>query len=288
MTTVILAQNHRPGMYLGRHINHDPRSLRYAHGALPKSAIRSVRWVRQVPIFNQGDLGSCTGNAAAGLVGTDSAGRTGQSHITITEAQAANTKGVFTAGTYAVDENFAVMCYELNTRLDSYPGTYKPDDTGSDGLSAAKTLKALGLADVYTHGFTIDALDSALQASPVMLGTVWLNSMFSTDADGNISVNPSSGEAGGHELVISELDVANGKYGLDNSWASSWGKGGRGYVTKAQMSWLLSQQGDVTVPHLVGSPQPTPTPTPVPTPAPDATDKALAAAAHSWLTAKGL
>jgi hypothetical protein len=216
------------------------------------------------------------------MVGTDSAARQGATSVTITAAQAAATKGVFKAGTYAVDEDFAVLCYELNTRLDTYSGTYKPTDSGSDGLAAAKTLRALGLADTYTHGFSIAALDSALQAGPVMLGTVWLNSMFDTDSSGNISVVTSSGEAGGHELVISELDVERGKYGLDNSWAADWGQDGRGFVTRSQMAWLLSQQGDVTVPHMLGGS------TPTPTPAPADVDHAMAAAARAWLTSKGL
>ena len=42
---------------LGRHVLHDPRSLRYAHGVLPKAAIRSVDWVRRAPVFDQGQLG---------------------------------------------------------------------------------------------------------------------------------------------------------------------------------------------------------------------------------------
>jgi hypothetical protein len=62
---------------LGRHVQHDPRSLRYAHGVLPKTAIKTVDWTRRAPIFDQGQLGSCTGNAAAGLLGTDSATRPG-------------------------------------------------------------------------------------------------------------------------------------------------------------------------------------------------------------------
>lgn len=279
---------------LGRHVHHDPRSLAYAHGVLPSSAIKSVRWTRRVGIFDQGNLGSCTGNAAAGLVGTDSAGRQGATSVTITADQAAKTKGVFKAGTYAVDEAFAVLCYELNTRLDTYSGTYKPTDTGSDGLAGAKTLQALGLADTYTHGFSIDALGSALQAGPVMIGVQWMNSMFDTDADGRIVVTRTSGVAGGHELCMDEIDVENGRYWVSNSWAESWGVGGRGYFTKADMVWLLSQQGDVTVPHMLGAPQPTPAPTPVPTPppvpSPSVDPDALAAyqALKHWATLNGV
>jgi len=258
---------------------------------LPKTAIQSVQWERQAAHFDQGDLGSCTGNAAAGLIVTNAKGYTGVTQVFITAEQADKTKGVFNAGTYTVDEDFAVLCYELNTRFDTFPGTYKPDDTGSSGLAAAKTLQALGLADVYTHGFSISALDSALQNGPVMAGTDWLNSMFEPGNDGLLKVSKSSGVAGGHEYVISGLDVENGLYTIDKSWGDGWGKNGQAFITKADMQWLLSQDGDVTVPHLVSSvtPQPTPTPTPTPTPQPvpaDA-DRALADAMKTWMAAKG-
>jgi hypothetical protein len=236
-----------------------------------------VQWNRQIPHFDQGDLGSCTGNAAAGLIATNSFGRTGSRSITVTDAQAAKTKGVFQAGTYTVDEDFAVMCYELNTRLDSFTGTYKPDDTGSSGLAAAKTLVALGLADVYTHGFTLAALDSALQKGPVMAGTVWLNCMFEPDSEGFIKLDVSSPEAGGHEYVLSGLDVEKDRYTLDNSWGDSWGVGGQAFISRQDMKWLLDQQGDVTVPHMLGTDTPTPTPVPVPVPVPSVDQDALAA-----------
>lgn len=42
----------RPG--LGRIQHHDPRNLNYAHGVLPKSAIKSVAWARHTPILDQG------------------------------------------------------------------------------------------------------------------------------------------------------------------------------------------------------------------------------------------
>lgn len=275
---------------LGRVVEHDPRSLHYAAGVLPQKAIQSVQWKRQAPHFNQGDVGSCSGNAPAGLIVTNSLGRTGVTQVTITDEQATKTKGVFTAGTYTVDEDFAVLCYELNTRIDSFPGTYKPDDTGSSGLAAAKTLVLLGLADVYTHGFTLGALDSALQKGPVMAGTVWLNCMFEPNSDGLIRLDVSSPVAGGHEYVLSGLDVEKDLYTLDNSWGEDWAVNGQAFISRQDMKWLLDQQGDVTVPHMLGTDAPTPTPTPIPTPQPvpaDA-DKVLADAMHTWLTTKNL
>lgn len=245
---------------LGRHVEHDPRSLAYAHGVLPKSAIKSVEWTRRIPILDQGNLGSCTGNAGTGLLGTDSAGRTASTKVTITPAGAAASHGVFVAGTYDLDEAFAVWLYKLATILDGVSGTYPPDDTGSTGIGVAKALKALGLAGSYTHAFSIAALNSAVQYGGVLIGIVWPQSAFDTANDGRILVDKTSPIAGGHELELCKYDAAAGEYWVPNSWNTTWGDKGWGYFTAADLAWLLSQQGDVTVPSLTGSPAPTPGP----------------------------
>jgi hypothetical protein len=232
---------------LGRHVEHDPQSLRYAHGVLPASAIKSVDWTRRAPIFDQGNLGSCTGNAATGLLGTDSAARAGLTSVTVS------------GNVVPVDENLAVKVYELATQLDSIKGTYPPDDTGSSGLGAAKALVKLGFATKYQHAFSLDALKSALQSGPVMVGTVWLESMFDVHPDtGYVHVDRTTQVAGGHEYVISAYDASALAFRLDNSWGESWGVKGSAWLTQTDMQWLLSQQGDVTVPAWAVAPAPKP------------------------------
>ncbi|MFD0330739.1 C1 family peptidase [Streptacidiphilus monticola] len=139
----------------------------------------------------------------------------------------------------------------LATRRDSIPGEYPPTDTGSSGIGVAKALKSLGLATSYTHAFSLQALQSALQSGPVLIGIPWLNSMFNPAADGRIPLDQSSGVAGGHELELARYDAQAGEYWVANSWGTSWGQSGWGYLAEADLSWLLSQQGDVTVPHLL-------------------------------------
>jgi hypothetical protein len=285
MTTHLIEQHHRPGQHLGRHIEHDPRSLAYAHGVLPKSAIKSVSWTRRIPILDQGELGSCTGNAGTGALGTDSAGRTATTSVTISAAGAAASHGLFTAGAHVLDEVFAVGLYSLATILDGVSGQYPPTDTGSSGVGVAKALQALGLATSYTHAFSISALNSALQTGPVLIGIDWYQSMFDPKTDGQIVVDTKSGLAGGHELELSRFDGTTGEYEIDNSWAESWGVNGCGYFTAAALTTLLGQQGDVTVPAWVSAPQPTPTPTPVPA---GATGAQVAAAVRAALTSLGV
>jgi hypothetical protein len=261
---------------LGRHVRHDSRSLRYAYGVLPKSAIVKTRWTRRTPILDQGNLGSCVPNALTGALGTDSKARTGLTAATVK----ADSRGIFAAGTYVLDEGFATQAYSLITLDDAYPGNYPPDDTGSDGLGAMAGAQDLGLVDTYQHAFSIAAVQSALMAGPVMWGTVWLNSMFDTDGNGFLVVSKSSGEAGGHELVLTGYDPYTDTYSGDNSWNDDWGLDGSFFVSGSNLKWLLSQDGDITVPHWTTvTPDPGPPAPPVPT---EVTDAQFWGYAKSW------
>lgn len=236
-----------PPVY-GRLVQHDPRSRAFAQPELSASVVRSVSWARRTPVLDQGQVGSCTGNAATGWLGTDSAaGRAGTS-VVIGAAGAAASRGRFTAGTWRLDEDFALRLYSLATALDDLPGTYPPQDTGSSGLGAAKALRVLGLAASYRHAFSEPAMAAALQSGPVIIGVPWLVSMETTRSNGRIPIDPASGVAGGHEVEVAALDVERGRYWITNSWGTGWGLHGRGWVTRPEMAWLLSQGGDVTVP----------------------------------------
>jgi hypothetical protein len=98
-----------------------------------------------------------------------------------------------------------------------------------------------------------------------MVGTVWLESMFDPDPKtGFVKVDRKSQVAGGHEYVLSAFDATRLAFRIDNSWGESWGVRGSAWFTQADVQWLLSQQGDVTVPAWVTAPVPTPPPSPTP------------------------
>ena len=93
---------------LGRHVEHDPQSRAFSAGT---AAIKTVTYQRHGSAFDQGDLGSCTGNAMAGVLMTDPFWVRGRN---LTEAD-------------------AVALYKAATKLDDIPGKSPPDDTGSSG-----------------------------------------------------------------------------------------------------------------------------------------------------------
>ena len=237
-----------PGRRLGRHIKHDPRSLRYQVPRL-SGAVQSVKHARQIPVLDQGSLGSCTGNACEGALGT------APIYATIPAGVPARP-----TGDAQRDEQQAVALYSAATSLDDYDGIYPPTDTGSDGLSVAKAAQKLGLISGYRHATSLDAALAALSVRPVITGVSWYEGMDEPDTSGRVRVR---GQVrGGHEFVLDEIDADRRLIGFTNSWSTAWGVGGRAYISFDDFDRLLHEQGDVTdfVPLTEPAPQPTPDP----------------------------
>lgn len=78
---VALVEQVVAGKRLGRHVEHDPRSRAYAY-EIPDglTSLLAVEHKRHGGIFNQGQLGSCTGNAACGAKNTEPLYHSGSSH----------------------------------------------------------------------------------------------------------------------------------------------------------------------------------------------------------------
>lgn len=247
---------------LKRHVRHDSRSWDYR---LDTSGLKvgSVKWERQAPVFDQGDLGSCVGNAAVGCMGT------------------LPYSGTVTSPKFTEDEKGAVALYSAATKLDDDPQNYPPTDTGSDGLSAAKALQAAGEISGYQHTFTLEDALKALQVGPLITGINWYNSMFTPSSTGLVKLTKSSGVAGGHEIVVDEYQADTDRVGFQNSWGTSWGVGGRFYMKSADWGSLLAEQGDV----ILFTPATQPAPTPFPAPAPPVADRdvTLWATAGPWV-----
>lgn len=216
---------------LGRIVNHDPKSRAYE---AVRSEVRKVLWAHRAPVLDQGQLGSCTGNALTQLLNTTRA----------VKARLADTKS-----RRFLTEQTAVALYSRATVLDDIGGHYPPTDTGSSGLAVCKAGVEAGYFTQYRHAFGYDQFTGAIQLSPVITGTPWYAGMFTPDENGYVW--PTGRVAGGHEYLILGFDPAGkGKVTMLNSWSASWGRKGRAYMRGDVYAELLSQQGDVTVPVL--------------------------------------
>lgn len=279
---------------LGRHFKYDSRSARYPYQrALEDAALADQLWERMIPVLDQGDVGSCTGNAETGSCGTKPFFDT------------------LPAGT-VLDETMALKIYSAAETIDG-DGPYPPQDNGSSGTSAAQAAKNLGLISGYTHATSSAEMADALQSGPVIVGVNWYSSFDTPASDGTIAISKGAYVRGGHEFVVRGVKVGPKTFQADNSWGTSWGNNGSMQFSWSTMDRLFSEQGDCTVSVPLSQPAPTPIPVP-PQPVPVDADQVFAAvlkeendkdqawvdqrhsgyvtvvarSGRTWLTAKGL
>lgn len=209
---------------LKRTVHHDERSKDFMFDT-SNITIVNTEHKRFIPVLNQGQVGSCTGNAGIGAIYTSP----------------------FVAEQYPVfqpTEDGALALYSSAEEIDG-SGHYPPTDVGSSGLSVAKALKNVGMISGYQHTFTLQDALKALTQYPVITGTNWYQGMFTPDADGR--VHPTGALVGGHEYEAYKIDVDNGRIYFYNSWGTEWGVNGTFYMTWADYASLLAKNGDVTI-----------------------------------------
>jgi hypothetical protein len=212
----------------GRIVQHDEKSRLYQ--APQAHTQRSVLWPHDAPVLDQGNLGSCTGNALAQAINTDYFAKCRNRYLT---------------------EHDAVDLYSAATRVDDAPGVYPPTDTGSSGLAVCKAGVKAGYLSGYRHTFSFSAFTGALQLSPVIVGVNWYDDMMTPDKRG--FVHPTGALAGGHEFLALGVNYELSILTFLNSWSDKWGIGGRFYMSFGDFASLLADRGDATVPLPVRS-----------------------------------
>jgi hypothetical protein len=212
---------------LGRHIEHDERSKNYTIKQLAP-APKNVEYQRHCAPFDQGTLGSCTGNAMAGVLMTSPFWKPGRLLV----------------------ESDAVRLYSEATLLDNIQGNYPPDDTGSTGLAVAKAAQREGWIPGYEHAFGLDQLLHGLSQRPGLLGLNWYTSFDTPLNTGECPLTPNASVRGGHEVEMFKLDVKKKQVWCYQSWGPAWGglRNGTFWLSFATLTRLLAEQGDATFP----------------------------------------
>ena len=250
MTVRIIPEIVVPGKRLGRHVRHDDRSLAFA---IPESdVVVSVQWARVIPVLDQGDVGSCTGNACTGILGT--------------MPDDGDLAAEFAAG-LVLDEAEALTLYSAAEVIDG-DGPYPPNDNGSSGLSVAQAAKNAGLCSGYLHALSIPRSRRTIQAGPFMVGSDWYDSFDTPDVTGLVSIAPGATVRGGHEYECIGYDAPSDLWHFVNSWGTAYGVNGHFYYSTATFAALLASEGDVTSLVPLSQPVPVPVPPPVPEPTP--------------------
>lgn len=232
-----LAERPENPFRLGRHQVHDAllpeRDARQLHlpfldRLLP---IKTVVHQETQPVFDQGNLGSCTANAALGCLVTAPFAKVGV--------------------TYTEDD--AVKLYELETKLDDsqIPGVYPPDDTGSTGPWSMMALEREGKIKSYHHTRSLHTALRLLNHGPISIGVTWYNSMFNVIDQGDVKmivVDEHSAVAGGHQVCVVADDTTHQRVLIRNSWGDGWGDHGHAWLSWNDLDLLLEEGGDVVQP----------------------------------------
>lgn len=234
---------------LGRHLELDGRSAAYGV-SLEEQAVKPVNqdWPAGIPIMDQGQQGSCVGHAGTRFVAW------------IQRSNLLNVQlggKLLSASDANEDHLFAVELYHEATVNDGFPGTFPPDDTGSSGLGAMRSLKKASLVKSYVHAMSLRSMVAMLQKGPSIVGMPWYNAFFEPDSNGFIDAKSNwqgSGVAGGHEIYNRGVELLAGwdfdqnvdkiVLHFDNSWNTSWGNQGSFSFTGATYT-ALKQQIDV-------------------------------------------
>jgi hypothetical protein len=135
--------------------------------------------------------------------------------------------------------DWAQSLYHEETVIDPFPGTFPPDDTGSNGLASCKAVQAFGYGGAYywLFGGADEVVQAIMAGKAISLGTRWDNNMFNPDSKGII--HPGGGEAGGHQWIARRYDKSSDLIGVD-CWWGGW----KAWMSRADVQALLDDQGD--------------------------------------------
>lgn len=209
---IVIPEERIEGMPLGRHI-YRPEGFEQRRMVTAPVPPKTVKWARHNEAYNQGNVGSCTGNAAAGALMCDPFWVEGRN---LTEAD-------------------AVDIYSKATHIDGIPGeVYPPNDTGSSGPAVAQVLVNEGLIKSFSHVTDLNSALSALSVGPGIFGFSWLDTFDQPQPSGEVVVTPNSQVRGGHEVQAFGIDVENRQVWFYQSWGPTWGPLGNGTFW---MSW---------------------------------------------------
>lgn len=213
---------------LGWHKNPQPNTKRFAP-MVAAVAIHSVSWAPN-DIWNpdQGDVGKCVGFGWENCLSTQPF-----------------------AGNFSNEQGDAI--YHQATILDSFKGTYPPDDTGSTVFAGGQAAVYLNRIKGFEVAYTVDEMLQRLMVGPGVVGTDWRQGMMTTDNCGHLNV--SGPVVGGHARAVVAYDAPRqrvwelgswGKFGVKNKA----GRYGFQYMNVAEFKKLFTNGGEAYFPKL--------------------------------------
>jgi hypothetical protein len=151
--------------------------------------------------------------------------------------------------------NYALDVYHRARQLDPWEGE---DYEGTSVLAGAKVLQERGYIKNYRWAFGIEQVRDALIAEgPVVLGVNWYDGMYETRPSGLVTIE--GPVVGGHCITLTGYNprarLAGEKgyhegFRWKNSWGTSYGVNGLGFIKIEDLARLLNEGGEACVPML--------------------------------------
>jgi hypothetical protein len=191
---------------LGRKAAPITKHRKVSYQSLPEA--KPVFWRSTVPwALNQADLGACVGFATV--------------QARLSEPFKLDTiPGKPT--TFEALNQLARDVYSSATSLDLFPGSWRPDDTGSSGDAGMKAAIAKGLFAGYSTVDSLAGLQSALRYGPLSVGVDWFQGFFSPSRCGSVSKGQTA-PVGGHQITAVGDDPDRKVIWLLTSWDNDFG-----------------------------------------------------------------
>jgi hypothetical protein len=129
--------------------------------------------------------------------------------------------------------------------VDEWPGT---DYDGTSVRAGAKVLRGAGLVTSYWWATTADDVaTTVLTIGPVVVGTVWLEGMFTPRRDDGWRLRPRGAVAGGHAYLLNGYSARSGMFRVKNSWGREWGDRGYARLHIGDLARLLADDGEACI-----------------------------------------
>lgn len=191
----------------------DSRDMLYSMpllmGTAPIQRPDVVRW-KPGPILDQGSEGSCSGQAVKQLLQSEPFQQ--------------------------LDGPSALDIYFDARKIDEFPDTIE----GTSVRAALQVVKSLGLIQSFHWAPNLESvLDWLHRAGPVDAGTDWFS--YQTLLDYQVTFQGRA--VGGHSYLLTGYDIPARRLFMVNSWGTSYGYRGEGWIAFSDFERLLRLGG---------------------------------------------
>jgi hypothetical protein len=119
-------------------------------------------------------------------------------------------------------------------------------ESGTTVRAGAKALAAFGRLTRYAWAFDLQTtVEWVLTHGPVILGTMWYDSMFKPDSKGKVTISPGAQAEGGHCYLLRGVNRQTRMARFINSWGNNWADHGDFFMSFSDLERLISEDGEV-------------------------------------------